>query len=246
MSGMSGAPREAAQTGARPRPAWPHGLRRQGSHEATMAQHVLTLRCDNRPGIVAAVATRLAANGGNITEAHQFDDQPTGKFFMRVAFDDGGRDRRLRGRVRRGGGALRHGLDAAADGPAAQGDDPGLDVRPLPGRPALSLADRRAADGGGRDRLQPPARRRWPTRDSPTCRSTTCRSPGRPSPAQEAELRRPDRGDRRRAGRARPLHAGAVRRDGGLARRGAASTSTTRSCPASRAPSPITRRTSAG
>jgi formyltetrahydrofolate deformylase len=51
-----------------------------------MAQHVLTLRCDNRPGIVAAVATRLAANGGDITEAHQFDDSLTGKFFMRVAF----------------------------------------------------------------------------------------------------------------------------------------------------------------
>ncbi|MFO1210804.1 MAG: formyltetrahydrofolate deformylase [Amaricoccus sp.] len=51
-----------------------------------MAEHVLTLRCDNRPGIVAAVATRLAANGGDITEAAQFDDVVTGKFFMRVAF----------------------------------------------------------------------------------------------------------------------------------------------------------------
>ena len=54
-----------------------------------MAQHVLTLRCDNRPGIVAAVATRLAANGGDITEAAQFDDSLTGKFFMRVAFSMG-------------------------------------------------------------------------------------------------------------------------------------------------------------
>ncbi len=51
-----------------------------------MAEYVLTLRCDNRPGIVAAVATRLAANGGDITEAAQFDDAVTGKFFMRVAF----------------------------------------------------------------------------------------------------------------------------------------------------------------
>ena len=51
-----------------------------------MAEQVLTLRCDNRPGIVAAVATRLAANGGDITEAAQFDDAVTGKFFMRVAF----------------------------------------------------------------------------------------------------------------------------------------------------------------
>ncbi len=54
-----------------------------------MAQHVLTLRCSNRPGIVAAVATRLAANGGDITEAHQFDDGMTGKFFMRVGFSMG-------------------------------------------------------------------------------------------------------------------------------------------------------------
>ena len=34
-----------------------------------MADYILTLRCENRPGIVAAVATRLAANGGDITEA---------------------------------------------------------------------------------------------------------------------------------------------------------------------------------
>ena len=51
-----------------------------------MTGYVLTLRCDNRPGIVAAVATRLAENGGDITEAAQFDDALTGKFFMRVAF----------------------------------------------------------------------------------------------------------------------------------------------------------------
>jgi formyltetrahydrofolate deformylase len=51
-----------------------------------MAGYILTLRCGNRPGIVAAVATRLAANGGDITEAQQFDDALTGKFFMRVAF----------------------------------------------------------------------------------------------------------------------------------------------------------------
>jgi formyltetrahydrofolate deformylase len=51
-----------------------------------MGKHVLTLRCGNRPGIVAAVATRLAANGGDIVEAAQFDDAMTGQFFMRVAF----------------------------------------------------------------------------------------------------------------------------------------------------------------
>ncbi len=51
-----------------------------------MTHYVLTLRCRNRPGIVAAVATRLAENGGDITEAQQFDDSQTGNFFMRVAF----------------------------------------------------------------------------------------------------------------------------------------------------------------
>jgi formyltetrahydrofolate deformylase len=54
--------------------------------EGAMTEHILTLRCENRPGIVAAVATRLAANGGDITEAAQFDDALTGQFFMRVAF----------------------------------------------------------------------------------------------------------------------------------------------------------------
>ncbi len=51
-----------------------------------MTDYILTLDCSNRPGIVAAVATRLAANGGDITEAQQFDDALTGRFFMRVAF----------------------------------------------------------------------------------------------------------------------------------------------------------------
>ncbi len=51
-----------------------------------MTAHVLTLRCDNQPGIVAAVASRLARHGGDIFEAAQFDDALTGKFFMRVAF----------------------------------------------------------------------------------------------------------------------------------------------------------------
>lgn len=51
-----------------------------------MSEYVLTLHCEDRPGIVAAVATQLAQNGGNISEAQQFDDKETGRFFMRVAF----------------------------------------------------------------------------------------------------------------------------------------------------------------
>lgn len=49
--------------------------------------YYLTLSCDNRPGIVAAVASRLFEAGGNILEAQQFDDVISSRFFMRVSFD---------------------------------------------------------------------------------------------------------------------------------------------------------------
>jgi formyltetrahydrofolate deformylase len=48
--------------------------------------HHLTLSCDNRPGIVSAVSTALFESGADITEAQQFDDMASGRFFMRVAF----------------------------------------------------------------------------------------------------------------------------------------------------------------
>ncbi len=47
---------------------------------------VLTLSCADRPGIVAAIATRLAGNGCNITDSAQFGDVKSGRFFMRVSF----------------------------------------------------------------------------------------------------------------------------------------------------------------
>src|SRR5690606_17566342 len=47
---------------------------------------VLTLSCADRPGIVAAVTTELAALGANIAESAQFWDRETGQFFMRIAF----------------------------------------------------------------------------------------------------------------------------------------------------------------
>lgn len=48
---------------------------------------ILCLACPNRPGIVAAVSRYILEIGGDIREAHQFDDLETGRFFMRVVFD---------------------------------------------------------------------------------------------------------------------------------------------------------------
>ena len=51
-----------------------------------VADFVLTLSCTDRPGIVAAITTELAALGANIAESNQFWDRETGRFFMRLAF----------------------------------------------------------------------------------------------------------------------------------------------------------------
>ena len=53
---------------------------------------ILTLACDDRPGIVARVSTLLFERGANILDAQQYDDQETGRFFMRVVFDPGAAD----------------------------------------------------------------------------------------------------------------------------------------------------------
>ena len=52
---------------------------------------ILTLSCPDRPGIVARVSGFLFERGGNILDAQQYDDPETGRFFMRVVFDPGGR-----------------------------------------------------------------------------------------------------------------------------------------------------------
>lgn len=48
--------------------------------------YVLTVQCPSRRGIVAAVSGYLAEQGCNITDAAQFDDLATGKFFTRISF----------------------------------------------------------------------------------------------------------------------------------------------------------------
>ncbi|KXF79075.1 formyltetrahydrofolate deformylase [Paramesorhizobium deserti] len=48
--------------------------------------YILTLSCEDQPGIVAAVTTELAGVGANIAESNQFWDRQTNRFFMRIAF----------------------------------------------------------------------------------------------------------------------------------------------------------------
>lgn len=51
-----------------------------------MENFVLTVQCQSRRGIVAAIATFLAEHGSNITDSAQFDDPQTENFFMRITF----------------------------------------------------------------------------------------------------------------------------------------------------------------
>jgi formyltetrahydrofolate deformylase len=52
----------------------------------TPAFGVLTLACQERPGIVQAVTSFLFAHGLNIVEHHQFDDSVRGTLLLRTAF----------------------------------------------------------------------------------------------------------------------------------------------------------------
>ncbi|QDY71526.1 formyltetrahydrofolate deformylase [Qingshengfaniella alkalisoli] len=51
-----------------------------------MTAYVLTVQCKSTRGVVAAISGCLAGQGCNITDSAQFDDQETGRFFMRVSF----------------------------------------------------------------------------------------------------------------------------------------------------------------
>ncbi len=48
--------------------------------------HILRLHCDDKSGVVAAVATTLSNNQCNIEESAQFNDHLSGQFYMRVVF----------------------------------------------------------------------------------------------------------------------------------------------------------------
>ncbi len=57
-----------------------------------MARHIMTLTCDDRPGIVAAVSSALLKVGANIVENQQYSDEDNNLFFMRTVFDAEGED----------------------------------------------------------------------------------------------------------------------------------------------------------
>ena len=124
-------------------------------------QFVLTLSCPDRPGIVSAVSTFLAHNGQNILDAQQFDDIET----KTILHAGGVHRRRSRGRavgiadrLYRDRRPLRHGLADARSCQPPPGDAARLEIRSLPGRHPVSLADRRTRDDSDCDRFQPSAR----------------------------------------------------------------------------------------
>ena len=49
------------------------------------ADFVLLISCEDRKGIVAAVANSIASQDCNIVESSQYGDAATGRFFMRIA-----------------------------------------------------------------------------------------------------------------------------------------------------------------
>ena len=73
---------------------WPRSLnselfnRNERRKEVTLTDlnFILTLACEDRPGIVSRVAMRIFEAGGNIRDSNQYHDPETNQFFMRVAF----------------------------------------------------------------------------------------------------------------------------------------------------------------
>ena len=54
---------------------------------AATTHWVLTLVCEDKPGIVHAISGAIVAANGNITESSQFASEDTGRFFMRLQIE---------------------------------------------------------------------------------------------------------------------------------------------------------------
>ncbi len=223
--------------------------RRSCYHSARMPEShsfILTVVCPDAVGIVAAVAGYLTAQEYFIEESTHFGDPDTGTFFMRTRFIP--RQQSFsRGAFAAGFDAIatRFGMDwhVLRHAHPAPGADHGLEARPLPQRPAVPLPDRRAPHDDRGHRLQPHGAL------GPGQLAQGALLPRAGDAGQQGGSRGPPDGDRRgqprRPHRPGPLHAGPLRPTSVRSTRAGSSTSTTRSCPASRAPSPTTRRTGA-
>jgi formyltetrahydrofolate deformylase len=60
-----------------------------GTMSATPTHWILTLVCEDRPGIVHAISGAIVEAAGNITESQQFSSDDTGRFFMRLQVESG-------------------------------------------------------------------------------------------------------------------------------------------------------------
>ena len=95
ISGASDAPSPAwtlRATAGGPRPGPPGGLAASRRYPAAVIDSthwLLTLVCDDRPGIVHAVTGAIAEAQGNITEMKQFTSSESERFFMRVQVQSG-------------------------------------------------------------------------------------------------------------------------------------------------------------
>ena len=214
-----------------------------------MPQYILTLTCPDQPGIVRALADGIVEVKGNILENAQFSDPVTGTFCVRTQFespDDG--PRRPADDDRCGTGDLRAVADAARRRRAQARAAHGVEVRPLPRRPALPVGERRAAGRHPARGVEPQGR--------PSA-GRAARHPVRPPARHEGRHRADVEGGRRSAavrarrrarGRPRrpgPVHAGAVGRRVPSAVRAGDQHPPLVPARASRAPSRTTRPTSA-
>src|SRR3546814_12775423 len=59
-------------------------MRETGGRQPMRKTHILTLSCEDRPGLVADVAGFLANDGCHIRDSHQFNDIETNLLFIRI------------------------------------------------------------------------------------------------------------------------------------------------------------------
>jgi formyltetrahydrofolate deformylase len=201
--------------------------------------YVLTLSCKDKPGIVHAVSGFLLEQGGNIEEAAQYNDHDTGLFFMRVQFVCDARP----------ADALQQQVRAFAEAHQMQW---GLHPLNAPMRTVLLVSqqghclndllfrwksgllrlDIRAIISNHRDFYQLAASYNIPFHHLPVTPSTK----GKPGSSTSSSRNRPNSWSWRAICRSCPTRCAS-------SWRARPSTSTTASCPASRAPSLTTRRT---